>query len=55
MEERSIAAETVKEAVAVLQECDFGRFVSASSVPERRRALAGRIRGIIDALEHFRR
>jgi hypothetical protein len=55
MEERSIAAETAKEAVAVLQECDFGRFVSASSAPERRRALAGRIRGIIDALEHFRR
>jgi hypothetical protein len=54
MEERSIAAETMKEAVAILQECDFGRFVSASSVSERRRALAGRIRRIIDALERVR-
>jgi hypothetical protein len=54
MQERSIAAETVKEAVAILQECDFGRFVSASSVPERRRALAGRIRRIIESLERFR-
>ncbi len=52
MEAQSVPAETVKAAVAALQECDFGRFVSASSAPERIKALSDRIRKIIDALEH---
>ncbi len=55
MAEESVPAETVKEAVAALQECDFGRFVSASSAPESSKALAIRIRKIIDALEHLDR
>jgi hypothetical protein len=55
MREKSIDPETGKEAVAALQECDFGRFVSASASLERREALARRIRGIIEALERSRR
>lgn len=55
MSEKAIAPETVMEAVAALQECDFGRFVSASPAPERRRELSSRIRGIIDTLEHSER
>ncbi len=51
MADRHIGAGMAKEAVAALQECDFGRFVSAPSSPERRRALAGRIRKIMDGLE----
>jgi len=51
MKENAIDAETAREAIAVLQECDFGRFVSASSSPERRAALSGRICRLIDALE----
>ena len=51
MAERHIGADMAKETVAVLQECDFGRFVSAPSSQERRRALADRIRKIMDALE----
>ncbi len=49
--ERSIDPRAVKETVATLQECDFGRFVSASPAPERKKDLARRIRGVIDALE----
>ncbi len=51
LSERSVAAATVQETVACLQECDYGRFVSASPSPDKRRELAGRIRKIIDALE----
>jgi hypothetical protein len=51
MNERAIAAETVKEAVATLQECDFGRFVSASPAADRKSALSGRIRKLIETLE----
>ena len=49
--EKSIDPGTVKEIVATLQECDFGRFVSASPAPERKKDLACRIRGVIHALE----
>jgi hypothetical protein len=55
MADRHIGAGMAKEAVAALQECDFGRFVSAPSSPERRRALAGRIRKIMDTLERQER
>jgi hypothetical protein len=51
MAEKAVAAETVQGAVAALQECDFGRFVSAASAPERRKDLVRRIAGIIDNLE----
>ncbi len=55
MEEQNIAPETVKGTVAVLQECDFGRFVSASQTPERRSEMLQRIRSVIDSLEQSRR
>lgn len=53
MNERAIAAETVKEAVAILQECDFGRFVSASPEAGRKSALSGHIRKLIETLERM--
>ncbi len=49
--QNSISREAVEEVKACLQECDFGRFVSASAAPDRMRELAARIRRIIDALE----
>jgi len=51
MNERAIAAEAVTEAVAALQQCDFGRFVAASPSAEQRSMLSNRIRKIIDTLE----
>ena len=51
LEQKEIAPGKVKEAVAILQECDFGRFVTASQVPEQRADLGRRIRGMIDTLE----
>jgi hypothetical protein len=48
---RAVAEGAVKETIAVLEECNFGRFVSASAAPERRHALSARIRATIDALE----
>jgi hypothetical protein len=49
--EKSVAPETVKEAVKCLEDCDFGRFVSASPAPEKMAHLANRIRTAIDRLE----
>lgn len=51
LSEKSVAADTVRETVSCLQECDFGRFVSASASPDKMRGLAERIRKNIDALE----
>jgi len=51
LSEKSVAADTVRETVSCLQECDFGRFVSASASPDKMRELAERIRKAIDALE----
>jgi hypothetical protein len=51
MREKSIPETVVRETKAALQECDFGRFVSASSVLERHKELAARIRKIVDTLE----
>lgn len=51
LSERAISADTVRETVSCLQECDFGRFVSASVSPDKMRELAERIRNAIDALE----
>ena len=49
--QNSIPREAVEEVKACLQECDFGRFVSASASTDKMRELAARIRGIINALE----
>ncbi len=49
--EEGVRPELVKETLACLQECDFGRFVSASAAPERMRELVRRTRSIIDTLE----
>jgi hypothetical protein len=51
MAEHAIAAETVKGAVSALQECDFGRFVSASPAPERQTDLSRRIHAVIETME----
>jgi hypothetical protein len=49
--ERSIPAEVIEETLACLQECDFGRFVSASLTSAKMAGVVSRIRNIIDALE----
>jgi hypothetical protein len=49
--ENLLPREILKEIIVCLQECDFGRFVSASSAPEKMGELAARIRKIINALE----
>ncbi len=46
-----VKADLIREAIACLQECDFGRFVSASYSPERTRDLTRRIRRLIDSFE----
>ncbi len=51
LQEKGVGEENIKETLACLQECDFGRFVSASAAPERMRDLARRIRSIINTLE----
>jgi hypothetical protein len=51
--ERAVAPETVRELTDCLQECDFGRFVSASESADKTAALAGRIRGVINTLEQM--
>jgi hypothetical protein len=47
----SVPNEIVEETRACLQECDFGRFVSASDSSDKRQALSARIHKNIDALE----
>ena len=51
LSEKHAGADVVREAIACLQECDFGRFVTASASPENVRDLTGRIRAVIDTLE----
>lgn len=48
---RAIPGDTVEETKFCLQECDFGRFVSASESHDKMQKLASRIRRCIDALE----
>jgi tetratricopeptide (TPR) repeat protein len=48
---KSAPPQAVEEARACLQECDFGRFVSASASVEKMRGLSTRIRKSIEALE----
>jgi hypothetical protein len=48
---KAIQREVLEETRACLQECDFGRFISASASLEKRNGLSNRIRKNIDALE----
>jgi hypothetical protein len=48
---KAIQREILEETKACFQECDFGRFVSASASPEKMSGLSARIRKNIDALE----
>jgi hypothetical protein len=48
---RSISSEIIRETRACLQECDFGRFVSASGSPDQMHQLSARIRRNIEELE----
>jgi hypothetical protein len=47
----SVPPEVVEETRACLQECDFGRFVSASDSKDKMQALNARIQKNLDALE----
>lgn len=49
--DKGIASELVCATTECLQDCDFGRFVSASPAPEKMAQLAQRIRGAIEGLE----
>jgi hypothetical protein len=49
LSEKSVPTETLNAIQACLQECDFGRFVSAT--PGKTGVLASRIRKVIDSLE----
>ena len=51
LSQKPIPSEIVEEVKTCLQECDFGRFVSASASTDRIRELAARIRKSIEALE----
>ena len=51
LSEKSIPREIVEETGACLQECDFGRFVSASASSAKTQELSARIRKNIDAIE----
>jgi tetratricopeptide (TPR) repeat protein len=55
LSEKSIPREIVEETRACLQECDFGRFVSASASTAKTKELSIHIRKIIDALEGSRK
>ncbi len=50
--EKSIPEEIVRETLSCLQECDFGRFVTAAAAPDKTAAIVERIRSLVDALEH---
>jgi hypothetical protein len=51
LQEKGVKADIIRETLACLQECDYGRFVSASAAPDRMRELVRRGRSIIDTLE----
>lgn len=51
LSEKAVSIETVGEIRECLQECDFGRFVSASNSTDKMRRLYVRIRKNIEALE----
>jgi hypothetical protein len=51
LKEKKIDSDLIRETIACLQECDFGRFASASVTPDKMRELSRRIQKTIDALE----
>ncbi len=52
LSERGVGLDSIREAAACVEECDFGRFVAASPTPGKMTALSDRIRKVIEALEH---
>jgi tetratricopeptide (TPR) repeat protein len=52
LSEKSVPQQVLEETRACLQECDFGRFVTASASAEKMQQLQARIRKTIDALEN---
>jgi len=55
LSEKSVPQQVLEETRACLQECDFGRFVSASASADGIQTLLTRIRKNIDALESLRK
>jgi tetratricopeptide (TPR) repeat protein len=53
LSEKSVPSGIVESTRACLQECDFGRFVSASASADRLHQLSARIRKTIEALENY--
>jgi hypothetical protein len=51
--ERAVEADTIREVIACLQECSYGRFVSASGSAERMKELSARIDAVVSKLENF--
>jgi hypothetical protein len=51
LSEKSISVETMEEIKSCLEECDFGRFVSAANSTDKMRELSDRIRKNIGRLE----
>jgi hypothetical protein len=49
--ERAVPQQAIRETIACLQECDFGRFVSASPSGEKMQKIAENIRRVVDSLE----
>jgi len=51
--EKSVGADTTREAIACLQECSYGRFVSASGSADKMRQLSARIAAVVNTLENL--
>jgi hypothetical protein len=51
LSDKSIPQETIQETRSCLQDCNFGRFVSAAISPDKTQELSSRIGKIIDAIE----
>jgi hypothetical protein len=51
--ERSVGVDTIKEAIACLHECSYGRFVSASGSVEKMKQLSTRIDAVVSTLENL--
>ena len=51
--EKSVGADTTREAIACLQECSYGRFVSASGSADKMRELSARIAAVVNTLENL--
>ena len=51
--EKSVGADTIREAIACLQECSYGRFVSASGSVDKMKQLSARIAAVVNTLENL--